>query len=176
MGAPCLEMDYKDHTAETLVRCLFDILGSKKIATAESCTGGMIAMYVTAEAGSSKFFERGFVTYSNEAKSGQLGVNAANIKQYGAVSAEIAAEMAQGAIKNSEADIAVSVTGIAGPDGGTDEKPVGLVYIGIHDKLTNETQCFKHVFSGDRTEIRQRTAVTALRHLLLKAEKLQKIS
>lgn len=175
MGAPCLEMDYKEHTAASLVKCLFETLGKRKIATAESCTGGMISMYVTAQAGSSSYFERGFVTYSNEAKEQQLGVCSSNLEQYGAVSAEVAADMAHGALNHSQADIAISVTGIAGPDGGSEEKPVGLVYIGISDKVTNETECFKHVFSGNRDEIRQRTAVTALRHALQRAEKLNEL-
>lgn len=102
-----------------------------KIATAESCTGGLIAALVTSVAGSSATFERGFVTYSNEAKHDALGVPNELLAEHGAVSAPVAAEMALGAIRNSAAGAAVSVTGIAGPAGGTEQKPVGLVYIGV---------------------------------------------
>jgi nicotinamide-nucleotide amidase len=99
-----------------------------RIATAESCTGGLVAGALTEIAGSSDVVDRGFVTYSNEAKEAMLGVPAATLKRYGAVSRETAAAMAKGALKNSLADIAVSITGIAGPGGGTTQKPVGLVY------------------------------------------------
>ncbi len=100
------------------------------LATAESCTGGLIAAILTEVAGSSDVFERGFVTYSNAAKSEALGVPSALIETHGAVSAEVARAMAEGALKNSRADIAVAVTGVAGPGGGTPEKPVGLVHFG----------------------------------------------
>ncbi len=99
-----------------------------KIATAESCTGGLIAACLTEVAGSSDVIERGFVTYSNEAKSELLGVPMALIEEHGAVSEPVARAMAEGALNNSLADIAVSVTGVAGPGGGTDAKPVGLVH------------------------------------------------
>ena len=99
-----------------------------KIATAESCTGGLVAAALTDIAGSSDVVDRGFVTYSNEAKQAMLGVPAATLKRHGAVSAETAAAMAAGALKNSQADLAVAITGIAGPGGGSKEKPVGLVY------------------------------------------------
>ena len=100
-----------------------------KIATAESCTGGLIAALLTEIAGSSDVFERGFVTYSNEAKETMLGIPPALIRQHGAVSESVARAMAEGAIRNSLAQVSVAVTGIAGPGGGTDEKPVGLVHI-----------------------------------------------
>ena len=100
-----------------------------KIATAESCTGGLIAAILTEVPGSSNVFERGFVTYSNEAKAEQLGVPAELIAKHGAVSEEVARAMAAGALKHSRADIAVAVTGVAGPGGGTSAKPVGLVHI-----------------------------------------------
>lgn len=100
-----------------------------KIATAESCTGGLIAGLLTEIAGSSDVFERGFVTYSNEAKQELLGVPHELLARYGAVSAEVARAMALGALKHAHADMAVAVTGIAGPTGGTTEKPVGLVYL-----------------------------------------------
>ena len=100
-----------------------------KLATAESCTGGLIAGVLTEIAGSSDVFERGFVTYSNQAKEEMLGVPAALLRQHGAVSEAVARAMAEGAIRNSTSDLSVAVTGIAGPGGGTDEKPVGLVHI-----------------------------------------------
>jgi len=99
-----------------------------RVATAESCTGGLVAGALTDIAGSSDVVDRGFVTYSNEAKQAMLGVPAATLKRHGAVSRETAAAMVKGALKNSLADIAVSITGIAGPGGGTKQKPVGLVY------------------------------------------------
>lgn len=99
-----------------------------RVATAESCTGGLVAGALTEIAGSSDVVDRGFVTYSNEAKQAMLGVPAATLKRYGAVSGETAAAMVKGALKNSLAGIAVSITGVAGPGGGTKEKPVGLVY------------------------------------------------
>ncbi|MCC2111232.1 MAG: CinA family protein [Hyphomicrobiales bacterium] len=102
-----------------------------KIATAESCTGGLIASTLTAIAGSSDVFDRGFVTYSNAAKTEMLGVEAALIEEHGAVSAPVAREMAEGALARSNADLAVAVTGVAGPGGGTPEKPVGLVHLAI---------------------------------------------
>lgn len=99
-----------------------------RIATAESCTGGLVAGLLTSIAGSSDVFDRGFVTYSNDAKKDMLGVELQTLKERGAVSAQCAREMAEGALRRSDADIAVSVTGIAGPGGGSPEKPVGLVY------------------------------------------------
>ncbi len=101
-----------------------------KLATAESCTGGLIAAILTEVPGSSDVFERGFVTYSNEAKAEMLGVPPALIEKHGAVSEAVARAMAEGALKHSRADIAVSVTGVAGPGGGTEAKPVGLVHFG----------------------------------------------
>lgn len=135
-----------------------------KMATAESCTGGMIAAAMTDLAGSSDIFERGFVTYSNDAKTELLDVLPDILQEHGAVSSQTAKAMVQGALNHSHADIAVSVTGIAGPGGGTDEKPVGLVYIGygIKDKI----QSAEHHFDGNRTAIRQQTVEAALTHLL----------
>ncbi|HKY18168.1 MAG TPA: CinA family protein [Rhizomicrobium sp.] len=105
--------------------------GGVRIATAESCTGGLIAALLTEIAGASDVFGRGFVTYSNQAKQDLLGVPAATLRQHGAVSEPVARIMAEGAIRNSTAQLAVAVTGIAGPGGGTDEKPVGLVHIAV---------------------------------------------
>lgn len=136
-----------------------------RMVSAESCTGGLIAAAMTDRAGSSSVFERGFVTYSNEAKIEELGVNAQTIATHGAVSEETALEMAQGALAHSRADIAVSVTGVAGPTGGTALKPVGLVYIGIAVK-GGTAQAFKNNFDGDRTSIRQATVERALELLI----------
>lgn len=131
------------------------------LATAESCTGGMIAKTITDMAGSSAIFERGFVTYSNESKRELLAVPSEMIDACGAVSAEVAAAMALGALEHSNADIAVSCTGIAGPDGGTPQKPVGLVYIGIAAKNI-AAKSFEYRFAGDRGAIRTQTVEAAL--------------
>ncbi len=137
------------------------------LVTAESCTGGLIAKLITDLAGSSDIFERGFVTYSNQAKMDLLGVPENILNEYGAVSEQTALHMAVGALKNSRADIAISVTGIAGPGGGTDEKPVGLVYIGYARK-GNNAFASEHHFKGDRTNIREQTAIAALNLILMK--------
>lgn len=126
-----------------------------KVTTAESCTGGMVAASITDVSGSSEFFDAGVVTYSNEAKAALLGVSKKTLDSYGAVSPNTACEMAEGALKLSGADIAISVTGIAGPTGGTDEKPVGLVYIGLSGK--GGTVSYKNIFSGDRAAVRKQT-------------------
>ena len=133
----------------------------KMIATAESCTGGLIGAYITAISGSSRYFDRGFITYSNEAKCQMLAVKAQTLYKYGAVSLETAKEMAAGAVANSNADIAVSVTGIAGPDGGTEEKPVGTVCIGVCIK-GNDSIAKVFYFKGSREEIREQTVKEAL--------------
>lgn len=136
-----------------------------RLVTAESCTGGLIAACLTEIAGSSDVVERGFVTYSNEAKTESLGVPAALIAQYGAVSAEVAKAMAAGALAHAHADLAISVTGIAGPGGATETKPVGLVHFGLC-KRRQEPSHARHVFSGDRAEVRLaavRTAIAMLR-------------
>jgi nicotinamide-nucleotide amidase len=132
-----------------------------KIATAESCTGGLVAAALTHVAGSSDVFERGFVTYSNDAKTALLGVPAATIQRYGAVSAEVAHAMAEGAVANSHADITVSVTGIAGPGGGSAEKPVGLVWFGC---ARRDGPCTTHAknFTGDRAAVRSQSVIFAL--------------
>jgi nicotinamide-nucleotide amidase len=132
-----------------------------RLATAESCTGGLIAGCLTAIPGSSAVVERGFVTYSNEAKTDMLGVPADLIGRVGAVSAEVAEAMATGALDHSRADIAVSVTGIAGPDGGTPTKPVGLVYLGVA-RRGGSVRHERHIFSGDRDGIRQAAVIRAL--------------
>ena len=135
---------------------------SLRIATAESCTGGLIAALFTEIPGSSDVFERGFVTYSNEAKDDLLDVPTDLIHDHGAVSLQVAMAMADGALKNSLAQIAVAVTGVAGPGGGTAEKPVGLVYIATA-RLDQETQGHEFRF-GDigRSEVRLATVEQAL--------------
>lgn len=136
------------------------------MATAESCTGGLIAAALTDVPGSSAVVDRGFVTYSNEAKMEQLGVPADLIETYGAVSAPIAKAMAAGALVHSAADIAISVTGIAGPGGGNIDKPVGLVWFGVADRQTL-ARAERRVFArGSRSFVRAKAVETAL-HLVL---------
>lgn len=136
-----------------------------KIATAESCTGGMIAAGLTDIPGSSDVFERGFVTYSNEAKTELLGVPAGLIADPGAVSEPVARAMAEGALVRSHADITAAVTGIAGPGGGSAKKPIGLVFIGVA-RRGEPAAVERHVFPGDRAEIRRATVLRALELLL----------
>jgi nicotinamide-nucleotide amidase len=131
-----------------------------RLATAESCTGGMIAASLTAMAGSSDVVDRGFVTYSNAAKTELLGVLAELIAAVGAVSEAVAARMAEGALRRSTADLAVSATGVAGPGGGSAEKPVGLVWLGVAAR-GQPTRTTRHLFPGDRAEIRRRSVVAA---------------
>jgi nicotinamide-nucleotide amidase len=131
------------------------------VATAESCTGGLVAAALTAIAGSSDVVERGFVTYSNKAKMELLGVPAETIAAHGAISAETAAAMANGAIAHAPVDLAVSLTGIAGPGGGTPQKPVGLVYLGVARK-DGAARVERRIFSGDRGAIRQAAVTLAL--------------
>lgn len=136
---------------------LFELLKNNNltIATAESCTGGMIASQITNVSGSSNFFGTGVVTYSNEAKMKLIGVKKETLEKYGAVSEQTASEMAEGVLKLGEADVSVAVTGIAGPTGGTAEKPVGLVYIGVSGK--KGTFAYKNNFVGNRDEVRRQT-------------------
>jgi nicotinamide-nucleotide amidase len=139
-----------------------------KLATAESCTGGMVAAALTDIAGSSDVVERGFVTYSNEAKNELLGVPLALVLAHGAVSAEVAAAMAEGALARAPVDLSVAITGIAGPGGGTATKPVGLVWFACGrrgGKVLIET----HVFSGDRATVRLKATRRALELLLAAA-------
>ncbi len=137
----------------------------KTIATAESCTGGGIAQIITEIAGSSAWFDRGFVTYSNLSKVQMLAVNPATLEKYGAVSAETSVEMVMGALTHSTADCAVAVTGIAGPDGGSLEKPVGTVFIAWCYK-NEATKVVRKQFLGNRHQIRTQTVKTALEGLL----------
>lgn len=152
--------------AEGLVR------RNKRVATAESCTGGGVACAMTDMAGSSRWFERGFVSYSNEAKTEQLSVPAETIARFGAVSEEVAAAMAAGALRHSRADFAVAVTGIAGPDGGSADKPVGTVCFGWSRRRAGggegagETKTLRVLFAGNRREVREQSIETALQGLL----------
>ena len=134
------------------------------MATAESCTGGMIAAACTDLAGSSQWFERGFVTYSNAAKTEMLGVDAALIEHHGAVSEAVARAMAQGAVARSKAQAAVSVTGVAGPSGGSADKPVGTVWFGWTTPSGTVTQMKR--FEGDRSAVRHASVVHALTLLI----------
>ena len=140
------------------------------IATAESCTGGLLSAALTSVPGSSTVFERGFVTYSNRAKHELLGVAEDTLQAHGAVSEQTAREMAEGALRHSAADIAVSITGIAGPGGGTDEKPVGLVHFACAAR-DGETIALMKLF-GDigRDEVRYQAVLTALELLRMQME------
>ena len=134
------------------------------LATAESCTGGLVGAALTNLPGSSAWYLGGVVAYANDLKIRLLGVPAETLAAHGAVSLETARAMAQGARAAAAADFAVAITGIAGPAGGTPEKPVGLVFIGV--AAPHGTATFKHHFSGSRAEIRQAATEAALRHLL----------
>lgn len=152
------------------LNALLELLRAKelKIATAESCTGGLIAAAITDVAGASDVFECGFVTYSNKAKTDMIKVSPETLELHGAVSSETAEEMAKGALLNSSAHITVSVTGIAGPGGATETKPVGLVYFGVATKDTLSSD--KQIFSGNRHDIREQTVDHALDLLMKKAQ------
>jgi nicotinamide-nucleotide amidase len=146
---------------------LADALRSKGalLATAESCTGGLVAAACTAVAGSSDWFERGFVTYSNSAKIEALGVDPALIDAHGAVSAEVARAMAEGALRRSHATIALAVTGIAGPGGATAGKPVGTVWL-AWARAGQATKAELLQLAGDRTAVREQTVLHALQRLI----------
>ena len=134
------------------------------IATAESCTGGLVAGAITAISGSSAWFERGYVTYSNLAKEQQLGVAPSTLERFGAVSEETAREMAQGALRGAPAQWAVAVTGIAGPEGGSPDKPVGTVWFAWAGP--GHLQTLKRQFAGDRTAVREASVRAALEGLV----------
>jgi nicotinamide-nucleotide amidase len=136
-----------------------------RVATAESCTGGLVAGAITAIAGSSDWFDRGFVTYSNDAKIESLGVPLATIAAHGAVSEETAIAMAQGALAHSDATLAVAVTGIAGPGGGTPGKPVGMVCM-AWSRRGYDTIAVTQQLPGNRAEVRQASVAIALRGLI----------
>ncbi len=132
-----------------------------KLALAESCTGGWVAQAITAVPGSSAWFDRGFVTYSNESKIEMLGVATATLAHHGAVSEAVVREMAQGAIRHSRAHVSVAISGVAGPDGGTPDKPVGTVWFAWGQKL-GYTEAVRHQLTGDRGTVRARAVLIAL--------------
>lgn len=148
--------------SEALVSELIE--AGRSISIAESCTGGWIAKALTDTSGSSQCFAYGVVSYSNGAKESMLGVNPASLIRHGAVSAQVVREMAEGVLNLSGADYAVAVSGIAGPDGGTEEKPVGTVWLGWavrnNNKPTIETE--KHLIKGDRDAVRARSVILAM--------------
>ena len=135
-----------------------------KISTAESCTGGLLSALLTEISGSSKVFDRGFVTYSNQAKNEMLGVKKETLESFGAVSKEVAKEMAEGALKNSKSDVSLAITGIAGPTGDSKRKSVGLVFIATC--FDGKTLVQEFNFSGNRGEVRISAVASALEMLL----------
>ena len=130
------------------------------LTTAESCTGGLLAGTILNVPGTSEVYEEGYVTYANRSKIKLLGVKKKTLKKHGAVSRQTAKQMAKGAAGAAGADVAISVTGIAGPDGGTEEKPVGLVYIGCY--VNRKTKVRKCIFQGNREEVRKQTVQAAM--------------
>lgn len=155
-------MEKNEEKGLSLEKEVADLLARKNytMTTAESCTGGMLAARMVNVPGVSGVFNAGFITYANEAKQKLVGVKQETLKTYGAVSRETAGEMAEGAAKAAGADVAVSTTGIAGPDGGTPEKPVGLVYIGCY--VDGKLAVKEYHFCGSRTEVRESTVEAAL--------------
>ena len=155
---------------QTLAEVVGRMLAQQKktISVAESCTGGCLAAMLTDVPGASEYFTHGWVTYSNSAKINELGVPDELIRKHGSVSSQVAEAMAQGAIKKAAADFAIAITGIAGPAGGTEQKPVGLVYICVDSDNHCETKRF--IFSHNRASIRRRAAQTALNMLRLKLQ------
>lgn len=156
-----------DHAALTLAQALAQALLARgwRLATAESCTGGLISATCTDLSGSSAWFDRGFVTYSNEAKQDSLGVPVELIQTHGAVSEPVARAMVQGALRHALADVAVAVTGVAGPSGGSPDKPVGTVWL-AWGRRDGGVHAERHWFPGDRSQVRQATVEQALRGLL----------
>ena len=134
------------------------------VTTAESCTGGWIAKVLTDVPGSSAWFERAFITYSNEAKQQMVGVAETSLQQWGAVSEQVVKEMAAGALKEANADFAIAVSGIAGPDGGSADKPVGTVWFGFATSA-GQRGAKRHIFQGDRDAVRRQTVALALQTL-----------
>ena len=148
--------------AEAVVRKLKE--AGMTVTTVESCTGGLLSATLVDVSGASDVFYQGVVTYANEAKVRRVGVKEATLQAHGAVSEETAREMAEGGAKAANADAALAVTGIAGPGGGTKEKPVGLVYIGCY--VNGKTIVKKNLFTGNRREVREQAVETALKLLL----------
>lgn len=155
-----------DETLVELARRLFDVCVERglTVATAESCTGGLVAHSITEIAGSSTYYLGGFVTYADDVKRDQLGVGADLLAAHGAVSAQVARAMAEGARTRIGTDLAVAITGIAGPGGGSDEKPVGLTYVAVADGTGVDVR--RHLWPGDRSANKRDSAVAALELLL----------
>ena len=153
---------YSTNADETLERAVVELLSKNglSITAAESCTGGLVCGKIVNVAGASEVFRGGYITYSNKQKRNVIGVKKSTLEKYGAVSEQVAAEMAKGVLEVSKADVAISTTGIAGPGGGTPEKPVGLVYIGCAVK--NKVYVEKFNFSGSRNKVRESSVVAAL--------------
>lgn len=135
-----------------------------QIACAESCTGGWVAKLFTDLAGSSNWFDRGYVTYSNRAKQEMLGVSAQSLNEFGAVSEAVVKEMAIGACRQANTEVSLAISGIAGPTGGSDDKPVGLVWFAWC--INGRVETYSNVFAGDRDAVRQQAVVTAIEKLL----------
>ena len=163
-------------SVDVLARTLGDSLlaANKKVASVESCTGGGVAYAITEIAGSSQWFEKSWVTYSNQAKHEEVGVSLATLAKFGAVSSEVVHEMAEGGLRKSGANLCVAISGIAGPGGGTASKPVGLVWFAIaktvDDRRANNqlhTRCFSRCFSGDRQQVREQAVNLALKELIV---------
>lgn len=155
-----MKKDYeKEHSLEERVVYMLKQRGFT-ITTAESCTGGLLAARLVNVAGVSQIFKEGYITYSNEAKEKWLDVSAATLQKYGAVSEQTALEMAQGAAGQAGAQVALATTGIAGPDGATEDKPAGLVYIGCY--VHGVTVVEEHVFAGERAQVRNLAVESAL--------------
>lgn len=148
---------------ESISRLLIN--NNKVLGTAESCTGGWIAQALTSLAGSSVWFECGFVTYSNASKKRMLGVNEATLRDYGAVSEEVVIEMAEGVLQASDVSISVATSGIAGPGGGSDEKPVGTVWIAWAEQ-GKASRAEKFLFNGDREAVRKQAVSAAIEGIL----------
>ena len=140
------------------------------VATAESCTGGLIGHAITGIPGSSGYYLGGIVSYADQAKERLLGVPSDTLRRHGAVSAQVARAMAEGARSSLAADIAIAVTGVAGPDGGTPSKPVGLTYVAVAGPMGTDVQ--RHVWNGDRTSNKERSAASAVRMLIDAVERL----
>jgi nicotinamide-nucleotide amidase len=157
-------------TISSLVQAVAKALETRnlKIVLAESCTGGLLAAHLTSLSGSSRWFERGYVSYSNEAKQESIGIAPSLIAKYGAVSAELAQAMAQGALSHSRAQVSIAITGIAGPEGGTLDKPVGMVCFAWAIPRNGSVHvCTKtQHFSGDRHRVRDQACAYALQELL----------
>ncbi len=161
-------MDVSDQALDALARQVGGrLLGlDEMLVTAESCTGGWIAKTLTDIPGSSQWFDRGFVTYSNAAKHQLLGVPEDLIERHGAVSESVVRAMTEGALRHAEARIAVAVSGIAGPDGGTPDKPVGTVWIAWEASETDQVVARRYQFDGDRERVRRQAVATALEGVL----------